>query len=211
MYSGVIRQAQIWLSSRTHHTCLQVRKVKAHQTFHDGMSQQERWLATGNDLADMHAMRAEQLFSATPELNVLLSEAHMSRAQIVLKLAAAVLPLWPRDEKYQRTVSIHTGVSASSDAPLPYGTRTNMPVDATSSMPDWYHIWIPCPQGFYCIRCRATCKAAVVDKRRRQRCKGLVDNLMPAGCNPQGHHLVVSDFPEGQVTICSTCGHWAQV
>ena len=134
---------------------IRIEKVKAHQTVHDGMLPLERWLATGNDLADGHALRAERLFAKVPELNVMLSHAHTSRASIVIKLAVELLPLWPRDGKMER-ITKGAGTQSRVSQPdadiYPQKTLGAYTTQSGHNLADAlrHHLWVPIAKGYYC-------------------------------------------------------------
>ena len=112
---GVIRQAYTAPSARL---LAGTGKVKAHQSDIGSLGSMAKWLALGNEQADIRAKEAvcnlHPAFGRTAELN----QASYDFATFVIKLAATVLPLYPRLEPPTRLPAARRAASARTRAPM---------------------------------------------------------------------------------------------
>ena len=112
----------------------------------------------------------------------------------VLKLAAAILPLWPMP-----------GFEFSRPP-----RREKTATDLAERVPqDKLHQWINGPNGWTCRICRSTCRIGQLQNHRaRQRCPGLDDRLAAFASSPLGHRVVEMSHHMGDFSICADCGRW---
>jgi hypothetical protein len=171
-------------------------KVKAHvmEKGLEGLNPHEVILAKGNDLADAHALAAASMHPRPLESVQKKWAVVFNHALGVLKLAAAILPLWPM---------------AGYEFNRP-PRRAKEDVKLTDKVPaEQLHQWINGPGGWICRMCRSKCGDRKLPKRRaRQRCPGLDDRLAAFATSPLGHRIVEVGHHLGDFSICADCGRW---
>ena len=96
----------------------EVRKVKAHTVDSPDLSPEDRFLMLGNDAADRAAKHGASLHpQATPEETAQVDRL-VSTARAVCRVAAAVLPSWPKLDLSEATRAIPTPPPPSSELPF---------------------------------------------------------------------------------------------
>ena len=112
-----------------------------------------------------------------------------------LRLAAALLPMWPRIGREE--------IRAAKLEPRLVRSRA-----AAVQLSD-AHAWERSGENWQCANCYAVAlSAASVGKRRLESCAGKHDNTRRVLENVGGHQLALADVGGGPCFACLACGAW---
>ena len=192
-YGGVMLKAFEW--SEGPDKDINFIKVKAHmkEKGMDGLSDRDKFLATGNDVADkladdgeaMHPQAEKELQDETKRLGESL--------KATVEVMGAVLPLWPfSDRKLKRREREKVEIGG-----LPRVREADK------------HLWEDRGSHHECRHCRGRTRSRIIPERRRtERCRGILDRLAAGAETNLGHRLVEFDAIAGAFTICRDCGRY---
>ena len=221
-YGATIRMAKAQLSGRAQ---MFVVKCKAHvmddasELQLANLSDEERLIAKGNDLADNHAKAALSLFDPiNPSLRGRLDREEL-HARAAVSVIAKLIPLWPiakakkkRAAKTPDTKQLLEGEEDRACAALPGQLEIVQPgftVDDAERVPmEELHCWVNGPNGWFCNVCRARAGTVMPRIRLRQRCPGLPDLLSASAAASTGHVIAEVRHADGDFSICRECGKW---
>ena len=185
-YAGVLRFAR----AQAHYESVSVIKVKSHQKYH-GLEGVARRMAVGNDLADRAAKEAVARHPQPSKEIVEAAKDQYDTAFATLRVAAAVLKLWPPPAQRPAKLPVNGGRPRAS--PATSGVRANP------------HKWSSLSGLWRCGRCLASSRLKVPPVNG---CTVVPRFVARHLRNPAGHWRCYHARPSGDTILCHRCGDW---
>jgi hypothetical protein len=221
-YGATIRMAKAQLSGRAQ---MYVVKCKAHvmddasDMQFANMTDEEKSIARGNDLADHHAKAAINLFDPIGPALLGRLDRDVLHARAAVSVIARLIPLWPiaKEKKKRATETPEAGQlvfggpenNVSADLCQMVADQPDTTFNGEERVPmEELHCWINGPNGWFCNVCRARTGKVMPRSRTRQRCPGLPDLLSAAAAASTGHVIAEVRHVDGDFSICRECGKW---